>query len=63
MEDTMNIKLIYRQRLAGYLMTKGFPLMGMIPSEKSKGFNVFLFKASDKLQEEINKYTGEHKAE
>jgi hypothetical protein len=46
---------IYNQRLAGYLMQRGFVLMGMKKSFTSHR-NVFFFRKTDKLLETMKTY-------
>lgn len=46
---------IRSQRLAGYLMQKGFVLQGLKP-DKDSNRNIFLFKNSDELLEKIQEY-------
>lgn len=56
---------IYNQRLAGYLMLNGFPLVGMEKnkydqSEQHKK-NVFFFVDSDELQERMKEWKSHKK--
>jgi hypothetical protein len=50
-------KIIYSQKLAGFLMNKGFVLIAM---EKDKNINsnrnIFLFNKSEKLEKAISCY-------
>lgn len=50
-------KIIYSQRLAGYLMLRGFVLMGMDQDRRIDGRNVFFFKNSPKLDDAIMEYS------
>lgn len=47
---------IFSPRLAGYLMLKGFILLGMEEHKEKPGKNVFFFHDSVELQEAINSY-------
>lgn len=56
MEDERGMKLIFSQYLAGWLMMQGYMLRGMRPDKTKKCKNVFLFKWSDELEKDIEKY-------
>ena len=47
---------IYSQKLAGYLMQRGFVLIDMKEDIKPTGRNVFLFKNTPQLQSAIDEY-------
>lgn len=47
---------VYSQRLAGYLMCRGFVLVGMAPNEKYVNRNVFFFGKSAELDSAIQDY-------
>lgn len=47
---------IYSQKLAGYLMLRGFVLIDMQEDIKPTGRNVFLFKNTPQLQSAIDEY-------
>ena len=47
---------IYSQKLAGYLMQRGFVLIDMQEDIKPTGRNVFLFKNTPQLQSAIYEY-------
>lgn len=47
---------IYSQKLAGYLMQKGFILIDMQEDIKPTGRNVFLFKNTPQLRTAIDEY-------
>lgn len=47
---------IYNQRLAGWLMTRGYVLMDMKPNQKYIGRNVFFFMKSAALQNSVDEY-------
>lgn len=49
---------IFNQRLAGYLMFKGFKLLGLGDNYKLQGKNVFFFTRSNELNKAINEYFG-----
>lgn len=55
-DDERGMKLVFSQYLAGWLMTKGHMLRGMRPNKTNKYKNVFLFKWSDKLEEDIENF-------
>lgn len=48
--------VITSQRIAGYLMMRGFVLQGMAENRKYPGRNVFLFKKSDELLQAVEDY-------
>lgn len=52
---------VYNQRMAGYLMMKGFVLVNIAPNEKYKGRNVFYFWDSDMIRETIQEYLDKDK--
>lgn len=52
----MENKLIFSQRLAGYLMMRGFILINMRPNNDGSGKNVFFFKTTPELESAINEY-------
>jgi hypothetical protein len=47
---------VFNQRLAGWLMQKGFVLMDMRPNEKYESRNVFYFRNSIQLEQAIQEY-------
>ena len=47
---------IYNQRLAGWLMTKGYVLMDMKPNKKYAGRNVFYFVDSVALKTSVDEF-------
>ncbi|MGN0106711.1 MAG: DUF5659 domain-containing protein [Hominilimicola sp.] len=47
---------VFNQRLAGFLMLKGFRLLAVEPNKNIKDFNVFTFEKSDKLHCAIRQY-------
>lgn len=49
-------KIIFNQRLAGYLMLHGFVLIDMRQDSNKSGRNVFFFKESKELLDAINEY-------
>lgn len=51
---------IFSQRLAGFLMYNGFVLGGMRQDTNGSGRNIFYFKNSDSIQNEILKYRKIH---
>lgn len=44
------MKIIHNQRLAGYLMYRGFVLQGLEKSNIDSRKNIFLFKDSDEIR-------------
>lgn len=55
-----DIITIFSQRLAGYLMYKGFVLGGSRPDSEGSGRNLFFFKNSDDIQKAIAEYRRIH---
>lgn len=47
---------VFNQRLAGFLMLKGFKLISVEPSKANLGFNIFNFVKSNKLHKTIKQY-------
>ncbi len=47
---------VYNQRMAGYLMQRGFVLMDIQPDLKKTGRNVFLFNDTLQLRSAIDDY-------
>jgi hypothetical protein len=47
--------VVFNQRLAGYLMLKGFPLKHIERSEKTNK-NIFFFNESDELFKKIKEF-------
>lgn len=55
-EQAKNI-VIFNQRMAGYLMQKGYVLMDMRPDVKSSSRkNIFLFKDTPQLRQSMSDY-------
>ena len=50
------MKTIFSQKLAGYLMLKGFVLVGMEQGKNLSGKNVFYFNDSDELKSAMEEY-------
>ena len=48
--------IVYSQKLAGYLMQKGFVLVDMQPNLKHMGRNVFFFGNTPQLKSVIDEY-------
>lgn len=55
-----DIITIFSQRLAGYLMYKGFVLGNIKPDDDRSGRNVFFFKNSENIQKTIKEYRKLH---
>ena len=47
---------IFTQRLAGYLMMNGFPLLGMRENKNGNNMNVFFFGDTPEIREEMRDY-------
>lgn len=47
---------VFNQRLAGFLMLKGFKLIEVEPNKNIKEFNIFTFQKSNKLNKAIKQY-------
>lgn len=47
---------VFNQRLAGFLMLKGFKLIAVEPNTKIEDFNIFTFEKSNKLDRAIKQY-------
>ena len=41
---------IFTQELCAKLMLRGFKLRGLVPDEKNKGFNIFLFDDTEQIR-------------
>ena len=54
--DNSKTITIFNQRLAGYLMQRGFILIGMGENHCCNGKNVFFFKDTDELQKVIEEF-------
>lgn len=50
------MKTIFSQRLAGYLMTRGFVLVGMERGNNNSGKNVFYFNDSAELRKAMEEH-------
>lgn len=55
-EIKTNFYTIFSQRLAGYLMLNGLPLIKLIPDSKRENKNSFLFINSDRLHDLMDKW-------
>lgn len=51
-----NVMVIYSQRMAGYLMLRGFYLVAIQPNIKAPGKNCYLFFDSSMLKEAMEDY-------
>ena len=49
-------KISYKQKMAGYLMQRGFVLIDMQPDLKKTGRNVFFFNDTPQLKSAIDEY-------
>ena len=62
-EIKTNFYTIFSQRLAGYLMLNGLPLVKLVPDNAGGSKNSFLFVNSAKLHDLMDKWTAErHKS-
>lgn len=48
--------IVFNQRMAGYLMQRGFVLIDMQPDLKKTGRNIFLFNDTPQLKSAIDDY-------
>lgn len=48
--------MVFNQKMAGYLMQRGFVLIDMQPDLKKTGRNVFFFKDTPQLKSVIDEY-------
>jgi hypothetical protein len=48
--------IVYSQKMAGYLMQRGFVLIDMQPDLKKTGRNVFFFYNTPQLKSAIDEY-------
>lgn len=60
-EIKTNFYTIFSQRLAGYLMLNGLPLVKLVPDNSGGSKNSFLFVNSAKLHDLMDKWTAERK--
>lgn len=57
MSERIKNVVIFNQRLAGYLMQKGYVLLDMRPDVKSTSRkNVFIFRDTPQIEESIRDY-------
>jgi len=52
----MNIYNCFSQKLAGFLLTNGFSIIGVKSDLKKTGRNIYLFQDSELLRKVIDKY-------
>ena len=62
MELRGTTRIVHSLRLAGILMSKGMPLIAMYKENGSEDKNVFLFKNTPRLEQEIEAYRNRNKA-
>ena len=48
--------IVFNQKMAGYLMQRGFVLIDMQPDLKKSGRNVFFFNDTPQLKSAIDEY-------
>lgn len=51
------MKTVHSQRLAAFLMARGFQLIRTEPNRKTPRYNVFIFRASAELEAAITEYS------
>ncbi|MGN0521994.1 MAG: DUF5659 domain-containing protein [Eubacterium sp.] len=54
--EVTSIFKVFNQRLAGFLMLKGFKLLEVEPNRNIKDFNIFIFEKSNKLDKALTQY-------
>jgi len=54
--DQTATRPIFKQKLAGYLMQRGFVLVAMAPNKQKPNLNVFYFRDTPEIEEAINSY-------
>jgi hypothetical protein len=54
--ESLKKTVVFNQKVAGYLMLKGFTLKGIEKYHKNPNMNVFIFNDSEQLKEQISKY-------
>jgi hypothetical protein len=55
-DESLKKTVVFNQKVAGYLMLKGFTLKGIEKAHKNQNMNVFIFNDSDQLKEQISEY-------
>ena len=53
-EMSMKSYYVYTQKICAELMLKGYKLIGIEPSKKREGFNVFIFVDSERLRKDVS---------
>lgn len=56
MEDKKILRAVYSQKMAGWLMFHGYPLICMRQSDENPKYNIFFFYNNEKIKDGINKY-------
>lgn len=54
--EVITIFKVFNQRLAGFLMLKGFKMIAVEQNRNIEGFNIFTFAKSKKLDKAIRQY-------
>lgn len=49
----MKLYYVYTQKMCAELMLKGYKLLSVEPSQKREGYNVFIFRDSERLRNEV----------
>lgn len=52
---------VYTQKICAELMLKGYKLIGIEPSKKCEGYNVFVFIDSEKLRKDVDELMAANK--
>lgn len=56
MKDKKILRAVYSQKMAGWLMLHGYPLISMRQSEENSKYNIFFFYNNSKTESGINEY-------
>jgi len=57
----MNVYNCFSRKLAGFLLMKGFDLIGLKSDLKMTGRSIYLFRDSSLLRKAVNDYKDEYK--
>ena len=55
-KDKVKTLAVFSQRLAGYLMLRGFVLADMRPDREGTGKNIFFFKDTEKIRQVMTEF-------
>lgn len=56
MENKKLLRAVYSQKMAGWLMFHGYPLISMRQSEENSKYNIFFFYNNEKTEQGILEY-------